>query len=39
LQTINPRYRFKEHLARQPYRSEDADRIVEGLAKAGLAVE
>jgi adenylate cyclase len=39
LQTINPKYRFKEHLARQPYRSEDAHRIVEGLAKAGLATE
>jgi adenylate cyclase len=39
LQTINPRYRFKEHLARQPYRTEDAHRIVEGLAKAGLATE
>ena len=38
LKKINPRYSFEVHLARLPFRNKaDADRIVEGLAKAGLS--
>jgi L-alanine-DL-glutamate epimerase-like enolase superfamily enzyme len=37
LKKINPRYSFEVHLARLPFRNKaDADRIVEGLARAGL---
>ena len=37
LKKIHPRYSFEEHLARLPFRNKaDADRIAEGLAKAGL---
>ena len=38
LKKINPKYSFHVHLARLPFRNKaDADRIVEGLAKAGLS--
>jgi len=33
---INPRYSFREHFGRQPFRQADVDRVAEGLAKAGL---
>ena len=37
LKNVNPKYSFAEHLARLPFRNRaDADRIAEGLAKAGL---
>jgi adenylate cyclase len=36
LKEINPKYSFNEHIARQPLRPEDAERIAGGLAKAGL---
>jgi len=37
LKTINPKYSFDAHLARLPFSNKsDADRIAEGLAKAGL---
>jgi adenylate cyclase len=36
LQKINPRYSFREHFARLPFRQEDVGRVAEGLAKAGL---
>jgi adenylate cyclase len=38
LQKINPKYSFREHFARQPYRPEDVERIAEGFARAGIAV-
>ncbi len=38
LQEINPKYSFREHFARQPYRPEDVERIAEGFTKAGLPV-
>ena len=35
---INPKYSFSEHFGRLPFqRQEDVQRIVDGLAKAGLA--
>jgi adenylate cyclase len=37
LKKINPKYSFDVHLARLPFRNKaDADRIAEGLTKAGL---
>ena len=36
LQKINPRYSFREHFARLPFRQEDVEKVAEGLAKAGL---
>ena len=36
LKQLNPKYSFAGHLARLPYSSADADRIKEGIAKAGL---
>ncbi len=36
LQEINPKYAFKDHFARLPFRPEDVERIAAGLAKAGL---
>ena len=36
LQKINPRYSFREHFARLPFRQEDVERVAEGFAKAGL---
>jgi adenylate cyclase len=36
LKEINPKYSFNEHIARQPLRPEDAERVAGGLAKAGL---
>jgi adenylate cyclase len=36
LKEINPKYSFREHLSRQPFRQEDIQRIAEGLTKAGL---
>ena len=39
LKEINPKYSFSEHYARQPFqRPEDVQRIVDGLAKAGLSI-
>jgi adenylate cyclase len=38
LQKINPKYVFREHFARQPYRPQDVERIADGLAKAGISV-
>jgi adenylate cyclase len=38
LKEINPKYSFSEHFGRQPFqRQEDVQRIVDGLAKAGLS--
>jgi adenylate cyclase len=38
LNEINPKYSFKEHFARQPFkREEDIQRIADGLLKAGLS--
>jgi len=39
LKEINPKYSFREHFGRQPFRQEDAQRVTEGLAKAGLLSE
>jgi adenylate cyclase len=36
LKELNPKYSFKEHFSRQPYRREDVERVAHGLAKAGL---
>src|SRR5271167_3767250 len=37
LMEINPKYSFSEHLSRLPFkRKEDAQRLADGLAKAGL---
>ncbi len=37
LKEINPKYSFREHFSRQPFKNEeDVRRIAEGLAKAGL---
>ena len=36
LKEINPKYSFREHFSRQPFRKEDVERVAEGLAKAGL---
>ena len=37
LMEINPKYSFNEHLSRLPFkRQEDAQRLADGLAKAGL---
>ncbi len=36
LKEINPKYSFREHFSRQPFRPEDVERVAEGLAKAGL---
>jgi adenylate cyclase len=37
LMEINPKYSFSEHLSRLPFkREEDAQRVADGLAKAGL---
>jgi adenylate cyclase len=33
---INPKYSFREHFGRQPFRPEDVERVADGLAKAGL---
>jgi adenylate cyclase len=38
LKEINPKYSFREHFARQPFKSEeDVRRIAEGLTKSGLS--
>ena len=38
LMEINPKYSFAEHVGRLPFRNEaDADRLAEGLSKAGIA--
>ena len=36
LKEINPKYSFREHFSRQPFRQEDVERVGEGLTKAGL---
>ena len=36
LKQLNPKYSFKEHFSRQPYRREDVERVAQGLSKAGL---
>jgi adenylate cyclase len=36
LREINPKYSFREHFSRQPFRKEDVERVAEGFAKAGL---
>jgi adenylate cyclase len=36
LKEINPKYSFREHFSRQPFRHEDVERVAEGLTKAGL---
>ena len=37
LKQVNPKYSFTQHLARLPFSNPaDADRIKDGLAKAGL---
>ena len=33
LKEINPKYSFREHFSRQPFRQEDVERVAEGLAK------
>ncbi len=38
LKEINPKYSFREHFSRQPFRPEDVERVAEGLAKAGLPI-
>jgi adenylate cyclase len=37
LKEINPKYSFREHFSRQPFRPGDVERVAEGLAKAGLS--
>ena len=37
LNEINPKYSFREHFSRQPFRQEDVERVAQGLTKAGLA--
>ena len=40
LMEINPKYSFSEHFGRLPFqRQEDVQRIVDGLAKAGLSTK
>ena len=36
LNEINPKYSFREHFSRQPFRQEDVERVAQGLTKAGL---
>ena len=36
LMEINPKYSFREHFSRQPFRQEDVERVADGLKKAGL---
>ena len=36
LKEINPKYSFRDHFARQPFRHQDVEHVAEGLAKAGL---
>ncbi len=36
LKEINPKYSFREHFSRQPFRQEDVERVADGLKKAGL---
>jgi adenylate cyclase len=36
LMEINPKYSFRAHFGRQPFRQEDIEHVAEGLAKAGL---
>ena len=36
LRQLNPKYSFADHLSRLPFSPADADRIKEGIAKAGL---
>jgi adenylate cyclase len=36
LNEINPKYSFREHFSRQPFRQEDVERVADGLTKAGL---
>jgi len=36
LKEINPKYSFREHYSRQPFRQEDVEKIAVGLTKAGL---
>jgi adenylate cyclase len=36
LKEINPKYSFREHFSRQPFRQEDVEGIAMGLTKAGL---
>jgi adenylate cyclase len=38
LKEVNPRYSYADHFARLPFRNPaDADRLIDGLRKAGLA--
>jgi adenylate cyclase len=36
LMEINPKYSFRAHFGRQPFRQHDIEHVAEGLAKAGL---
>ena len=36
LMEINPKYSFRAHFSRQPFRQEDIEHVADGLAKAGL---
>jgi adenylate cyclase len=36
LKQLNPKYSFVGHVSRLPYSPADADKIKEGIAKAGL---
>ena len=36
LKEINPKYSFREHFSRRPFRKEDVETLAEGLTKAGL---
>jgi adenylate cyclase len=36
LKEINPKYSFREHFSRRPFRQEDVETVAEGLTKAGL---
>jgi adenylate cyclase len=38
LMEINPKYSFADHVGRLPFRNRaDADRLAEGLSKAGIS--
>jgi len=36
LMKINPKYSFREHCGRQPFRQEDVEKVAKGLNEAGL---
>ena len=36
LNELNPKYSFREHFSRQPFRQEDVERVADGLKMAGL---